>query len=158
MADNETSGNDPSVEIDQLFSQVLKENEPDPVDRASKIVKEVEEQFRNNFISEEEKDRRREEGELKEALKKLKSELKKQRNVKTRSASTVVRDKDGKVSLASKNVNKVKHESRQNIKKSIAEIELRLEEIEMEKKPLPSQKGEAPQPVNPKMTPNFTKL
>lgn len=144
--------------LDLLLDEAMKDNATEPLDKASKIVKEVEEQFRNGFTTPEEKDRQREETELKEELKKLKNEFKKHPNVKNRRAAAVIRGKDGKVTLASKNVNEIKRETRKNIKLLIAEIELRLSEIEMEKKSVKNEQTKPTDALTPAVKPNYMSI
>jgi hypothetical protein len=107
--------------MEDLFEDLLEEKNINPVfSKSDKIIISVEDEFRekNSFLTEEEKSRKDEEETLIEIKKKLEEKLKKYRNI--RNPKLV-------------HVNSQRAQKRKEIKQKIADCNLRLQEIKVER-------------------------
>jgi|688.fasta_scaffold06067_9 hypothetical protein len=107
--------------MEDLFEDLLEEKNINPVfSKSDKIIISVEDEFRekNSFLTEEEKSRKDEEETLIEKKKKLEEKLKKYRNI--RNPKLV-------------HVNSQRAQKRKEIKQKIADCNLRLQEIKVER-------------------------
>lgn len=108
-------------DIDYLFDELLEEKKINSSNIADKIIISTENEFgsNRNHLLDEEESRITEEEELKEKRKKLTIKLNKHKNIKNPKLA---------------HLNKKRSEKREKIKKEIHEINLRLQEIDMERK------------------------
>lgn len=108
--------------MDELFGELIEEKKINPnFSRSDKILISVEDEFNHNqsqLLTEEEKDRQNEEGVLKKRKKDLEEKLRKYKNVKNPKLV---------------HVNAQRAQKRREIKKKIAECNMRLQEIESER-------------------------
>lgn len=104
-------------DLDLLFHEAVHENsiETQP-SFVEKIISKAEEEFKGYSL--EEQSRQDEEAELKEKLKKLKKSLRQAKNIRNPRLQ---------------HLNKQRSEKRRKLKREIAECQLRLQEIDMER-------------------------
>lgn len=107
--------------MEELFEDLLQEKKIDPnFSKSDKIIISVEDEFNGGetFISQEERSRKEEEEFLLEKKKKLEEKLKKYRNVKNPKLV---------------HINTQRAKKRKEIKQKIADCDLRLQEIKLER-------------------------